>query len=224
MDISNDRERRFELEERWLIAHDLCGLLDQVCNFVGRKVDGRTRLLCGHHGVRSDSKISCEKGCHLSVGRPNGPTWRRGALSAADLSFSIMASTLAASAMDDSRPVCRLPPGGRRPQCMRSQSCLIGKLVLIRTRCFVVGQVIQCMRTIYSILKGEGVQRAVNAVTPSRHSPGVSNVAALEVEAIPNRSPVGRCVFSSATCILERRLHALAATSFLAQVPRRHLG
>jgi hypothetical protein len=47
VDISNDRERRFELEERWLIAHDLCGLLDQVCNFVGRKVDGRTRLLIG---------------------------------------------------------------------------------------------------------------------------------------------------------------------------------
>ena len=107
MDISNDRERRFELEERWLIAHDLCGLLDQVCNFVGRKVDGRTRLLCGHHGVRSDSKISCEKGCHLSVGRPNGPTWRRGALSAADLSFSIMASTLAASAMLKPKPTSR---------------------------------------------------------------------------------------------------------------------
>lgn len=121
MDISNDRERRFELEERWLIAHDLCGLLDQVCNFVGRKVDGRTRLLCGHHGVRSDSKISCEKGCHLSVGRPNGPTWRRGALSAADLSFSIMASTLAASAMlmlpkadfSSGAPMFRAPSFGR---------------------------------------------------------------------------------------------------------------
>ena len=112
MDVADNRERRLELEERRLLAHDRGRLLNQEGDLIGRQRHGRAWLLC--------EVCAEQREAHLSESRTTALQWQHvgsafgcgRALSMAARSFSMIASIFsvmdAASSLRSSAPGANL--------------------------------------------------------------------------------------------------------------------